>query len=100
MNAAGPDVSVLTTGGASGLPQITVDTSGVEPVLKVAFLRRKGSGLIYTPQRSTTLFDFVAMTGTQTVTSIDAQWERVTVQETAPPTTTSSSFARVEVRLP
>ena len=100
MNAAGPDVSVLTTGGTAGLPQIAVDSSGAEPVLKVAFLRRKGSGLIYTPQRSDTLGDFAAMTGTQTVTSIDAQWERVTVEEPAPPATAPSAFARVQVSLP
>ena len=100
MNPAGPDVSVLATGGSSGLPQIAVDSSGAEPVLKVAFLRRKGSGLIYTPQRSDTLGAFVAMTGTQTVTYIDAQWERVTVQEPAPPASAPSAFARVQVSLP
>ncbi len=100
MNPAGPDVSVLATGGSSGLPQISVDSSGAEPVLKVAFLRRKGSGLIYTPQRSDTLGTFVAMTGTQTVTSIDTQWERVTVEEPAPPATAPSAFGRVRVSLP
>jgi hypothetical protein len=100
MNAAGPDVRVLTSSGSSGLPQITVDSSGAEPVLKVAFLRRKGSGLIYTPQCSDTLGDFVAMTGTQTVTSIDYQWERVTVIEPAPPATAPRAFARVSVGLP
>ena len=41
-----------------------------------------------------------AMTGTQTVTSIDAQWERVTVEEPAPPATAPSAFARVQVSLP
>ena len=100
MNPAGPDVSVLATGGSSGLPQIAVDSSGAEPVLKVAFLRRKGSGLIYTPQRSDTLGTFLPMTGTQTVSSIDAQWERVTVDEPAPPATVPRSFARVTVTLP
>ncbi len=100
MNAAGPDVSVLTTGGTAGLPQVALDTSGAQPVLKVAFLRRKDSGLIYTPQRSDTLGTFVAMTGTPTVTSIDAQWERVTIEEPAPPATAPSKFARVQVALP
>ena len=100
MNAAGPDVSILSAGGSSGLPQITVDSSGAEPVLKVAFLRRKGSGLTYTPQRSDSLGDFTAMSGTQTVTSIDAQWERVSVEEPAPPATAPRAFARVQVTLP
>ena len=100
MNAAGPDVRVLMTSGAAGLPQIAVDSSGAEPVLKVEFLRRKGSGLIYTPQRSNSLGSFVGMAGTQTVTSINAQWERVTVEEPAPPATAPSAFARVQVSLP
>jgi hypothetical protein len=100
MDAAGPDVRVLASGGSAGLPGISIDDSGAEPVLKVAFLRRKGSGLIYTPQRSTTLDNFLPMTGTQTVTSIDAQWERVTVQEPAPSATAPSAFARVRVSLP
>jgi hypothetical protein len=100
MNPVGPDVSVLAIGGSSGLPQISVDSSGAEQVLKVAFLRRKGSGLIYTPQRSDTLGNFQTMTGTQTVISIDAQWERITVQEPAPPATAPSAFARVQVTLP
>ena len=100
MNASGPDVAVLGTGGSSGLPQISVDTSGTEPVLKVEFLRRKSSGLIYTPQRSDSLGVFSAMTGTQTVTFINAQWERVTVEEPAPPATAPSAFARVQVSLP
>lgn len=100
MNAAGPDVSVLSTGGSSGLPQISMDTSGAEPVLRIAFLRRKGSGLIYTPQHSTTFGYFVAMIGTPTVTAINAQWERVTVEEPAPPATAPHTFARVRVGLP
>ena len=100
MNASEPDVSVLTTGGSAGLPQITVDQSGPEPVLRVAFLRRKGSGLIYTPQRSAALDTFVSMTGAETVTAINDQWEQVTVTETnlLPPATTS--FARVQVAIP
>ena len=100
MNAAGPDVSVLVAGGISGLPQISLDSSMGEPVLQVTFLRRKGSGLVYTPQCSTTSGDFVAMSGTLTVTAIDAQWERVTVREPAPPAIAPHTFARVQVTLP
>ena len=100
MNASGPDVSVLTPGGNAGLPQISVDTSGAVPVLRVAFLRRKGSGLIYTPQRSNSLGSFVGMAGTQTVTAIDAQWERVSVEEPAPPSTAPRAFVRVQIALP
>ena len=100
MNGGGPDVSVLVTSGTAGLPRITLDSSGAQRVLCVEFLRRKGSGLIYTPQRSNSLSGFVAMTGAEVVTAIDAQWERVTVKEPAPYSTNSSLFARVQVTLP
>jgi hypothetical protein len=43
---------------------------------------------------------FVAMSGTPVVTSIDDNWERVVVQESANPATLPKSFAMVEVRLP
>jgi hypothetical protein len=79
---------------------VVLDKTGTQPVLRVVFLRRKVSGLIYTPQRSTALGSFVAMSGTPTVTTIDAQWERVTVEEPAPPATAPSAFARVQVSLP
>ncbi len=100
MNASGPDVSVLTPVGSSGLPQVLLDESGEEPVLKVEFLRRKGSGLVYTPERATSLDAFTAMTGAQTVTPINSEWERVSVIETNPPTSASSGFARVRVTIP
>ena len=74
--------------------------SGAQPVLRVTFLRRKGSGLVYTAQRSSTVGSFVAMTGSPTVTSIDSQWERVTVEEAFASATSSSAFARVQVSLP
>jgi hypothetical protein len=71
-------------------------------MIRVEFLRRKGSGLIYTPMRSSTLAlgSFVAMSATPVVNSIDANWERVVVQESANPATLPKSFALVEVRLP
>ena len=71
-------------------------------MIRVEFLRRKGSGLIYTPKRSSTLApgSFVAMGGTPVVTFIDANWERVVVQESANPVILPKSFAIVEVSLP
>ena len=68
--------------------------------LWVEIIRCKGSGLVHTPQRSTTLGGFVPMTGTPIVTSIDAQWERVSVAEPANLATTPSAFARVQVIQP
>lgn len=100
LNGGGPDVRVLSVGGTAGLPRITLDASGAQRVLRVEFLRRRGSGLIYTPQRSSSLNGFAAMTGAEVVTAIDAQWERVTVEEPAPYSTSLSLFARVQVTLP
>jgi len=96
MNLGQPDVSVLGVSGNSGLPRVQLDSSGAQPVLRVQFLRRIGSGLSYTPQRSATLNVFVPMTGTQTITPIDAQWERVSVEELL---TNPSNFARVQVEM-
>ncbi|MGL5020374.1 MAG: beta strand repeat-containing protein, partial [Luteolibacter sp.] len=100
LNGGGPDTSVLASGGTAGLPRIVVDSSGAQPVLSVEFLRRKGSSLIYQAQRSGSLNGFVAMTGAEVVTSIGAEWERVTVAEPASLSTGSSLFARVQVTLP
>ncbi len=85
---------------ASGLPVISIDESWLEPVLKVEFLRRKGSGLLYTPERASALDDFSAMTGSETVTSINTEWERVMVIETNPPQNPTNGFARVKVTIP
>jgi hypothetical protein len=100
LNGGGPDLRVLPAGGTAGLPRITLDASGVEPVLRVEFLRRKGSGITYTPQRSSSLNGWVTMTGAEVVTSIDSQWERVNVEEATSLSTGSSLFARVQVTLP
>lgn len=100
MNAGGPDTSVLGTGGSSGLPLISIDQSGALPVLKFEFLRRNNSGLIYTPERATSLDRFTSMEGTQTVTPINAEWERVTITENNPAPTEIRGFARSRVTLP
>lgn len=55
-------------------------------MIRVEFFRRKNSGLIYTPKRSSTLApgSFVLMTGTPVVTPspfTGDQWERVIVEE-------------------
>jgi len=96
MNLGQPDVSVLGASGNSGLPRVTLGAGGAQKVLRVEFLRRIGSGLSYTPQHSTTLNGFVPMSGTQTIIPIDAQWERVSVEELL---TTPSNFARVQVEV-
>lgn len=100
MNAGGPDIRRLNQGtGTAGLPVFTLDRSGPE-TFTVEFLRRKASGLVYTPKRSTNLGSFVPMTGTPTVTGIDATWERVVVKETVNTSATPRLFGIVEVTMP
>ena len=102
MNGGGPDSSILTPGGTKGLPAAALDETGESPVWRVEFVRRKGSGLSYTPQKSTSLTSesFGPMTGKTTFTVIDDDWERVVVEEPFDPVAVPSCFTRVEVVLP
>ena len=75
--------------------------TGQPPVFSIQYLRRKAaanSGLTYTPQFSSTLDGSGAWstaTGTETVQSIDPEWERVTVEEDA--NGREKRFGRVKV---
>ena len=103
MNAGGPDTSSLVSGsGSSGLPAFAMDDSGPEPVFRVEFVRRKGSGLIYTAKHSSNLTpgSFTPMSGAVNVTDIDDQFERVTVEEPCDPAVTPRCFGIVEVQAP
>ena len=102
MNLAGPDVHVLPSGGNSGLPIAQLVGIGGQTFYQVEFIRRKGSGLIYTPQKSTTLApgSFGAMTGAITVQNLGAECERVIVLEPVDLTTTPNFFTRLQVTLP
>ncbi len=86
--------------GANGLPVFTVSPTGPNPSLTAKFLRRRNSGLNYVPQLGTSLGNFTPMTGPQTVTPIDAEWELVTVVEPLGTPTPSTAFSRVSVSLP
>jgi len=101
MELDGPDSSTLAPGGDAGLPAAELDESGESTVWRVEFVRRKASGLTYTPQISTTLEpgSFSPMTGTPTVTDIDDEWERVVVEEPVDPDTTPRSFSRLSVEV-
>jgi hypothetical protein len=95
MNLAGPDCRTLVPGtGTVGLPVMRI----VSGTVRYEFLRRKNSGLIYTPQQSSNLSNsgWQAASGTSTVTNIDENWERVEIQQ-APGT---ARFFRVTVGLP
>ncbi|MEI6608068.1 MAG: hypothetical protein WCP35_22420, partial [Verrucomicrobiota bacterium] len=83
--------------GTSGLPLIR--RTGQPPVFSIQYVRRKASansGLTYTPQFASTLNGtWSAATGTETVQSIDAEWERVTIPDTA--SSQTKRFGRVMV---
>ncbi|MES2657127.1 MAG: choice-of-anchor tandem repeat GloVer-containing protein [Verrucomicrobiota bacterium] len=98
MNGNGPDVGVLAADGVSGLPRISTDPSGAQRILQIEYVRRIGSDLIYTPQISTDLSTFTALIGIQTVTPIDTQWERVSVDQVVAPGE-GHVFGRVQVIL-
>ncbi|MGD7651900.1 MAG: InlB B-repeat-containing protein, partial [Verrucomicrobiales bacterium] len=84
MDGGGPDVRVLEAGsGTSGLPVLTLDSSGGSPVVSFEFLRMKGGGRAYAPERAGSRAGAVweELTGTWTVTEIDEIWERVRVEQ-------------------
>ncbi len=98
LNGNAPDSRTLVDGGTAGLPRIDVD-AGSQPLLRMEFLRRKSSLLIYIPEYSENMKDFVPLTGVQTVTSVDDIWEKVLVVGSLPQTKAKSAFARVKVQL-
>ncbi len=95
LDGSTPDVRTLPALGAAGLPRLV----GVGTPLRIEYLRRKGSGLLYAVEGSTTLNGFVPLTGSESVTQIDGLWERVLFTET-PSVTTVPRFGRVRVTLP
>lgn len=102
MNLSGSDLSGMEPGsGTSGLPSISTTGSGESTLLCVEFVRRKGSGLLYSPQKSSILTpgSFSPLSVIPTVTSIDDHWERVTYDEPIGATETTC-FGRVAVSLP
>jgi hypothetical protein len=104
MNLGGPDVGLLEPHGTgtSGLPSITTPDDAPPGTLRFEFLRRKGSGLLYTPQKNTTLDEssWSPLTATPVISSIDNQWERVVYTEPPPPIPAPVCFGRVSVAIP
>ncbi len=103
MNLSGPDAATMPPSGNSGLPGITTQPNGASSIFRYEFLRRKNSGLIYTPQKSDELANpaaWVPLTDLPTVISIDATWERVIYEEPYDAATTPRCFGRVQVTLP
>lgn len=101
MDPTMPDVTELTPGtGTSGLPAYDTTGSGASSFFRFEFIRRIGSGLIYTPKKSPDLLNWSNLISTSTVTGIDANWERVVHLEPFDGTVIVELFGRVEVSLP
>ncbi|WP_338290176.1 Ig-like domain-containing protein [Luteolibacter sp. LG18] len=83
----------------SGLPRMIVNPESGGKRLWLQYLRRKNvPGLTYEPQFGSSLSDFTAAGGTPTVESLDADWERVSIPDTAP-AGSASRFGRVKITL-
>lgn len=107
MNLSGPDSHQQAPGGpAGGLPVITTVPAAAPnqlATLRFEFVRRTGSGLIYTPQKSASLNNPAAwapLTDTPTETPIDANWTRVVYEEQVDPAVLLLCFGRVQVTVP
>jgi hypothetical protein len=96
-----PDRRVLVPAtGTAGLPCIALDRSSAPPVLRFEYLRRKNSGLIYTPRKSVDLANWLPLAANPSATDIDAEWERVIIAEPIDAATTPRCYGRVEVTMP
>ncbi len=95
------DRRVLTMGGdeAAGLPAIVRKGEPPAPVLRIEFIRRRNSDLIYTPFSSTDLVEWKPATTEIGVIGIDTEWERAIVEIPLDPFA-PRTFGMVTVTLP
>jgi len=95
-----PDQRTMTPGGSSGLPTIGRQLAG--NVFRFEFLRRIGSGLIYTPEKNSSLdpASWITLSSTPTVTPVNDTWERVIYEEPVNTALNPVCFGRVRVTMP
>jgi hypothetical protein len=82
------------------LPQVEFTGTGAAKRLRITYLRRKNatnSGLTYSPQFTSNPSGVWQTVSGGTVTSIDATWERVAIDDTVSTGTEPRRFARVKV---
>jgi hypothetical protein len=94
------DAYAITPTGTNGLPAAHYLTQG-GGVLEIEFVRRKGPsavGLTYVAQFSDNLVNGWAAGQAPNVTSLNSDWERVTVRDNAPGPS-SERFGKVVVTL-
>ncbi len=97
----GPPLHLGAAGNSSvGLPAITLSNPNGGQRLRIEFLRRMGSGLVYTPQFASGLnpADWVPATCPLVVTRVNADWERCVVEDAVSSTEAPRRFARVLVK--
>ncbi len=82
MDLSRADRRTLTPGGGevSGLPCVAISESRSNRLLVIEFLRRKDSGLIYTPFWSTDLETWIPAAALPQVIEINSEWERAIVR--------------------
>ena len=93
----------LTPGtGTAGLPSVRLTGTGNAQHLTVEFVRRKNAGLTCTVQfaNSPGGASFMSAVNAATVTPIDANWERVIVEDSVTAGEQALRFGRVRVTAP
>lgn len=84
----------------AGLPAIALEGGAGEFMLVLEFLRRRDSGLVYRPEFSVDLHDWIAGRDVETVEIVDEDWERVRVRQPVDFDSGEQVFGRVRVTLP
>ncbi len=81
-----PDAPLAPVSGVAGLPIVRRVNGVGGPRLELEFIRRKaasGSGITYTAEFADSVGAWVPAAAPATIVSLDANWERVIVQDTA-----------------
>ena len=98
-----PSVGALVPNtGTSGLPVAYLAQIGADVHLTIEFVRRKNTGLTYTVQFANApgAANWLAAVNVPIVTPIDANWERVVVDDAATAGANTTRFGRVIVSKP
>ena len=92
---------LLPDTGLRGLPSVRLETISGNDRLTIEFVRRtggSGSGLTYMPEFSSNLATWQQV-GTETITPINARWERVKIVDSLTTLVAVTRFARLRVSL-
>jgi len=103
MAADTPDSAILTPGiGTSGLPYISRITRRGGSYLRIEFVRRINSGLIYLPKMSESMAptSWTGVSASPLISPINDEFERVIYEEFYDINVTRCLFGKVEVVLP